>query len=67
MAGGLPFSELSSNHENGEAFCRVGGSLSERGQAGLPEMVGSHEGQKVILNRENGRDRPKQSCYYAAL
>jgi uncharacterized protein Veg len=30
-------------------------------------MVGSHEGQKVILNRENGRDRPKQSCYYAAL
>lgn len=36
-------------------------------QAGLPEMVGSHEGQKVTLNRENGRDRPKQSCYYAAL
>jgi hypothetical protein len=32
MAGGLPFSELSSNHENGEAFCRVGGYLSERGQ-----------------------------------
>jgi uncharacterized protein Veg len=30
-------------------------------------MVGSHEGQKVTLNRENGRDRPKQSCYYAAL
>ena len=36
-------------------------------QTGLPEMVGSHEGQKVTLNRENGRDRPKQSCYYAAL
>jgi hypothetical protein len=32
LAGGLPFSELSSNHENGEAFCRVVGYLSERGQ-----------------------------------
>jgi hypothetical protein len=31
-ARGLSFSELSSNHENGEAICRVGGSLSGRGQ-----------------------------------
>jgi uncharacterized protein Veg len=46
---------------------RLKGLDDERHLAGLPEMVGSHEGQKVILNRENGRDRPKQSCYYAAL
>ncbi len=28
-------------------------------------MVGNHKGQISVLTRENGRDVPKQSCYYA--
>jgi hypothetical protein len=61
-------------HERLEPFRRSAlveaieaGAQPGRALSGLPEMVGSHEGQKVTLNRENGRDRPKQSCYYAAL
>jgi len=34
---------------------------------GLPEMVGNHEGQISVLTRENGREVPKWSCYYATL
>jgi len=36
-------------------------------QPGLPEMVGNHEGQISVLTRENGREVPKWSCYYATL
>ena len=40
-------------------------SLDARAQAGLPEMRGTREGQKVPVTWENERDGLAGSCYYA--
>ncbi len=36
-------------------------------QSGLPQMMGTRHPQKAVLNRENGRERPNEACYYASL
>ena len=36
-------------------------------QTGLTELVGTHPGRNVLLNRENGRGCASGSCYYAGL
>ena len=43
------------------------GDLVDEFQAGLTEMMSTRHPWKVVLTRENGRERSNEACYYASL